>query len=74
MMKQSGIHITQSHAGDFTAWCKEHGFGSPQEGAAHVMANKSKYSAHVVEMANFAKNAKKWRHKHGAHSGHRAKV
>lgn len=48
--------IKPSHRGKFTAWAKTHGFNSVQEAAAHVMANKDKYSHEVVEMANFARN------------------
>ena len=52
--------IQPSHRGKFTAWCKAHGFKSVQEGASHVLANKSKYSPEVVKMANFAQNASNW--------------
>lgn len=49
------IKIKPSHKGRFTAWAKEHHM-SVSEAASHVMANKSKYSSHVVKMANFAHN------------------
>ena len=45
----------------FTDWARQHGM-SVSEAASHVLANKSKYSAHVVKMANFARNAKKFKH------------
>jgi hypothetical protein len=54
------IHIAKSHQGEFTKWAKDNGFSSVQSAASHVMANRSKYAAHVVQMANFACNAKKW--------------
>lgn len=49
------IKIKPSHKGRFTAWAKEHHMGV-SEAASHVMANKGKYSSHVVKMANFAHN------------------
>ena len=52
--------IKPSHRGRFTAWAKAHGFSSVQAAADAVMANKSAYSAEVVKMANFAKNAGGW--------------
>lgn len=55
-----GINIDPSHKGMFTAWAKKHGM-SVQEAANHVMANKDKYDAHTVKMANFAKNAAGWK-------------
>lgn len=33
---------------------------SVSKAANHVMANKEDYAPHVVQMANFAKNSKKW--------------
>lgn len=53
---QKPIHLNPKHKGEFTAWAKAHGFSSVQAAAAHVMANKTNYAKHVVEMANFAKN------------------
>ena len=55
------INIKPSHEGMFTDWARQHGM-SVSEAASHVLANKSKYSAHVVKMANFARNAKKFKH------------
>src|SRR5699024_9175401 len=57
---KSGIHIKKSHEGRFTNWANRHGFSSVQAAASHVMANKDDYSSHVVQMVNFAKNAKSW--------------
>lgn len=62
MAAKSKIKIKPSHRGKFTAWAKRHGFKSVSSAASHVMANKSKYGPGVVKMANFAKNAKKWKH------------
>lgn len=56
------IHIKASHKGRFTAWAKSHGFGSVQEAATAVLANKGKYDASVVKMANFAHNAQGFHH------------
>lgn len=56
------IHIKKSHEGKFTDWAKAHGFASVQEAAAHVMANKAQYSADVIKMANFARNAARFTH------------
>lgn len=56
------IHLKKSHAGRFTDWATAHGFSSPAAAASHVMANKTKYPADVVKMANFAKNAAGFQH------------
>ena len=45
-----------ANKGKFTSWAKRNGFASPTAAANAVMRNKSKYSADVVKMANFAKN------------------
>lgn len=55
------IHIKKSHKGKFTAWAKRHHM-TVSEATRKVMGNKSHYSAGVVKMANFARNAKKWKH------------
>lgn len=50
------IKIKPSHKGDFTAWAKAHGM-TVSEAANKVMsAPLNEYSAHVRQMANFAKN------------------
>ena len=36
-----------------------------QEFARHVLANKDKYSSTLVKRANFARNAKKFKHYFG---------
>lgn len=53
--------VNPKHRGDFTALAKSHGM-SVQEFAKHVMANTDMFSAHVIHMAMFAKNAKSWNH------------
>lgn len=53
----SGIHIKSSHKGRFTAY-KER-TGKTTEQALHSK------DPHVRQMANFAKNAKKWKHEDG---------
>jgi hypothetical protein len=50
----SGIHIKPSHKGRFTAFKKR--TGETTEEALHSK------NPHVRKMANFAKNAKKWKH------------
>jgi hypothetical protein len=59
-----GININPANKGKFTAWAKKRGM-SVQEAANKVMANKEKYTADVVQMANFAKNAATWKKQDG---------
>lgn len=59
-----GININPANKGKFTAWAKKRGM-SVQEAANKVMANKEKYTADVVRMANFAKNAATWKKQDG---------
>jgi hypothetical protein len=48
--------IKIKHPGEFTAWCKAHGW-TVAEGTSRVLAAPlGTYSAHVREMANFARN------------------
>jgi hypothetical protein len=54
-----GIHIKPSHRGRFTAYLKR--TGSTLSEALHSK------SAHVRQMANFARNAKKWKHEDGGY-------
>lgn len=56
-MAKSGIHIKKSHKGRFTAYKKR--TGKTTEQALHSS------DPHVRQMANFAKNAKKWHHEGG---------
>lgn len=56
-MKSGGIHIKPSHKGRFTAY-KER-TGKTTEEALHSK------DPHVRQMANFARNAKKWHHETG---------
>lgn len=62
--KGGGIHINPKNKGKFTASAKRAGM-SVQEFARHVLANKDKYSTTQVRRANFARNAKKFKHKNG---------
>jgi hypothetical protein len=55
-----GIYINPDNKGKFTSWAKKRGM-SVQEAARKVMANKNKYTADVVKMANFARNAATWK-------------
>ena len=59
-----GININPANKGKFTEWAASRGMGV-QEAANKVMANKNKYSTDVVQMANFAKNAAKWKKQDG---------
>jgi len=63
-MAKSGIEIKPENEGKFTAWAKKRGMGV-QEAARKVLANKSKYPPSVVKMANFARNAAKWKKEQG---------
>lgn len=56
-MKYGGIHIKPSHRGRFTEYLKRS--GSTLQEALHSP------NAHVRQMANFANNAKHWKHEDG---------
>lgn len=58
------IHIKKENRGKFTRSAKEHNMGV-QEFATHVLNNKDKYNSTLVKRANFAKNAKKFKHAKG---------
>ena len=62
--KGGGIHIDPSKKGTFTAAASRHNIGV-QEFASKVLANKDDYSTAMVKKANFAKNARKWKHGFG---------
>ena len=62
--KTGGIHINPKNKGKFSASAKRAGM-SVQEFARHVLANKDKYSTTQVRRANFARNAKHFKHKDG---------
>ena len=55
-----GININPANEGKFTEWAQKRGM-TVKEAANKVMANRSKYTADVVKMANFAKNAAGWK-------------
>ena len=61
---KSGIEIKKENRGKFTKWAKARGMGV-QEAARKVLANKEKYSTEVVKMANFARNAAKFKKQEG---------
>jgi len=63
-MAKSGIEIKPENKGKFTRWAKARGMGV-QEAARKVMANKDRYPPSVVKMANFARNAKKFKREDG---------
>ncbi len=58
---KSDIHINPAHKGEFTAKAKAAGMGV-QEYANKVLARGSKASAETKKQANFARNAKKFKH------------
>ena len=62
--KKGGIYINPKNKGKFTRSAKRAGM-SVQEFARHVLANKDKYSTTQVRRANFARNAKRFKHKEG---------
>jgi hypothetical protein len=55
-----GININPANEGKFTEWAAKRGM-TVKEAANKVMANKNKYTAEIVKMANFAKNAAGWK-------------
>jgi len=61
---KSGIEIKEKNKGKFTKWAKARGM-AVQEAARKVLANKDRYPASVVKMANFARNAAKWKKEEG---------
>lgn len=61
MANKSGIHINPKNRGKFTAKADAAG-ENVQEYASHVLADKGRYDKETVEQANFARNAKDWKH------------
>lgn len=59
MANKSGIHIKPANVGKFTAYKKR--TGKTTEEALHSK------DPHVRQMANFARNAKKWKHEDGGY-------
>lgn len=59
-MAESGIEIKPENKGKFTAWAKKRGM-TVKEAYRKVLANKDKYPPSIVKMANFARNASKWK-------------
>lgn len=57
----SGIHIKKNKEGTFTAAANKHS-KSVQGFASQVLNNKDNYSPAMVKKANFARNAKKFKH------------
>ena len=64
LKKGGSIHIKKKNRGKFTESAKRAGMGV-QEYARHILANKDKYSSTLVKRANFARNAKKFKHENG---------
>jgi hypothetical protein len=64
-----GIHIDKNKRGTFTAAATKHG-KSVQEFASQVLANKQNYSPAMVKKANFARNAKSFKHEYGGPANH----
>jgi hypothetical protein len=58
---KSGININPAHKGEFTAKAKAAGMGV-QAYANKVLAPGSKASPATKKQANFARNAKKFKH------------
>lgn len=59
----SGIYIKPKNRGKFTRWVKRNMPGRSVQEAARIIMNapEGKYSAAVRKMANFARNASKFR-------------
>ena len=64
--RYGGIQINPENKGKFTKKADAKG-KSVQEFANEVMRNKEDYSTVTVKQANFAKNAKKFKHEHGGY-------
>ena len=62
--KGGKIHIKPSKRGTFTAAAKKHNMGV-QEFASRVLANPDNYSPAMRKKANFARNARKFKHAYG---------
>lgn len=60
-MNKSGIHIKKANKGKFTAKAKRAGM-SVQAYANKVLKKGSKASTATKKQANFARNAKKFKH------------
>ena len=60
-MSKSGIHINPKNKGKFTKTAHSMGL-TPYEAATKIMGNPQNYSRKEVERANFAKNARKFKH------------
>lgn len=58
------IHIKEKNKGVFTAWAKAHN-KSVAGAASMILKNKDKYSSTLVKRANFARNARKFKHEDG---------
>jgi hypothetical protein len=59
-MSKSGIHIKPENKGKFTKYAKSQG-ESVQQAASSVLGNP-KASGKLKKEANFARNARKWKH------------
>jgi len=62
MAKKSSIKINPKHEGDFTAKAKKAGMGVQAYAKKVLAAPEGKYSAATRKQANFAKNARKFKH------------
>ena len=61
-MAEKKINIDPKNKGKFTAWAKKRGM-TVSQAYRKVLANKNRYPASIVKMANFARNASKWNKK-----------
>jgi hypothetical protein len=55
---KSGIVIKPQNKGKFTSWCKAHGYGGVN---SECIAAALKAGGAAAKMANFARNAKKFK-------------
>lgn len=56
--QKSGINLNPEHAGDFRTWCLRQGYGGVT--TACIQEGLRSEDPHVRQMANFARNARKW--------------
>jgi hypothetical protein len=62
MANKSGIHINPAHKGRFTEVAKSHGMSVQGYASKVLSAPEGRYSPAVRKEANFARNAKGFKH------------
>jgi len=59
--KQSKIKLDSKHKGAFTKYCKDKGYDGVTD--ACIKEGLKDQDPHIRKEANFARNARKWKHK-----------